>query len=256
MLRHIFLVAKNTYLETVRDRIILGASFIAFLAILFSVFVGSISFDQDIHMIIDLSLSAIYLLQVFIALFVGSTLFQREIDRKTLFLLIPKVIKRDVLLLGKALGLFIVIVLVTLISTALLSVIVIAKGGSAYLYGIGVATLFGFLEIPILILLALFFSLFTSSVLSALFGLSFFLIGHSQSILQAIIVKTKTKTLAYFLKLFYFGLPNLEKCNIRNDIIYKALPDGKMFLLTVLYVAVYSIILFFLARTLLNKKEF
>ena len=116
MLHQILLIAKNTYLETVRDRVILGGTIISFFAVLFSLFIGSISVEQNTRIIIDLSLSSIYILQVFIAIFIGATLLSKEIERKTLFLLIPKVTRRESLLVGKIAGLLLVVFVVTLIN--------------------------------------------------------------------------------------------------------------------------------------------
>lgn len=256
MLQHIFLIAKTMYLETVRDRVILGASVLASISILFSLFVASISLDQGLRIIIDLGLSSIYLLQVFIVIFISSSLLQKEIERKTLFLFITKPIKRESLLLGKVLGIYATVVTISFVATALLSVALISKGGISFLPGVFTATALSLLELPLLILVSLFFSLFSSAILSALLSVAIFFIGHSTSILQAVIAKETFAPVIFLLKSLYYIVPNLEKYNIRNDVIYKVLPDGKLIFFVLVYTLVYGIFLFSLSRILFVKKEF
>ncbi len=256
MLHQIFLIAKNTYLETVRDRVILGGTVISFFAILFSLFIGTISVEQNTRIIIDLSLSSIYILQVFISIFIGATLLSKEIERKTLFLLIPKVSRRESLLVGKIAGLLFVVVVVTVINVFLLLVLLYSRTGVSFAGIITISLLYSLLEVLILIVLSVFFSLFTSPILSVLFTFSMFLVGHSQSILKFIILHTNSATLSETLKVFYYLLPNLEKFNIRNDVIYKVIPEWKNMLFTLIYALLYTALIFSISRILFKRKEF
>lgn len=255
MLHQILLIAKNTYLETVRDRVILGGTIISFFAVLFSLFIGSISVEQNTRIIIDLSLSSIYILQVFIAIFIGATLLSKEIERKTLFLLIPKVSRRESLLVGKIAGLLLVVFVVTLINLILLFALLYSRTGFDFALIIGVSLVYSLLESVILIIIAIFFSLFTSPILSVLFTSALFLIGHSQGILKVIILKSPV-VLAKFLSIFYYVLPNLEKFNIRNDVIYKSIPEWKNFLFVFLYASLYTALIFSISRILFKRKDF
>lgn len=256
MLRHIIIIAKNTFKETVRDRVILGASFIAILVMMVSLFVATISLDQDIRIIIDISLTAVYLLQIFIAVFIGSNLFHKEIERKTFFLLLPKPVGREAVILGKALGLVFTTVVITFITSFALAALLLVKGGSMYLVPLFLSILMSTLEVFLLVLIAFLFSLFTSSILSALFTLAVFLIGHSGDIITILIQKSSSFVMKFVLKIIYYGLPNLEKFNLRNEVIYKVLPDTRMIIFAVCYAVFYGTILFFANRYLFKKKEF
>lgn len=255
MFRQILLIAKNTYLETVRDRVIVGGVFIVLMAILFSLFVGSISVDQNARMIVDIGLSSIYLLQVFIAIFVGSTLIQKEVERKTLFILMPKIIKKDSFLIGKALGLFLVATVVTVINTLILSLILSLKTETP-LAAISIATIYSSFEILTLILISMFFSLFFSSILSVMLSLSVFFIAHSHGILSTIILRTSSVAVAEILRFLYYIFPNFEKFNLRNDVVYHILPDGKNIFLTIVYFALYATLVFVVSRLFFKRKEF
>lgn len=256
MIRHSIVIAKNTFKETVRDRIILGSVIMAVLTMLISFFVGTISLDQDVRIIINLSLTAIYLLQIFIAIFIASSLMHKEIERKTFFLILPKPIERKSVILGKALGLLLTVAVVTIITAAALAILLLTKGALSYFPYVVMALFFSSLEVILLILVAFLFSLFSSPILSALFTVAIFLVGHSGSIIQTIIERTSSLPTKYILEFVYYILPNLEKFNLRNEVIYKIVPDAKVIIFAISYVFIYAVILFYANRFLFEKKEF
>lgn len=256
MMHHILVIAKNTFRETIRDRILLAALLVVFAMISFSLFIASISIDQDVRMIVDFSLTAIYILQIFVAIFIGSMLIHKEIERKTFFLIIPKPIKLDSIIIGKCLGLVITTTVVTSISTLSLFLILFLKGGQMFFIPILISVFLSLLESAILILLSILFSGITSPILSALYTVGFFLIGHSSEILRALIINTTSTAKIYILKGAYFILPNLEKFNTRNDVVYEKIPSLNIIFLTIIYALCYAIIIFLIARINLKRKEF
>ena len=64
MNKRILAIARNTFRETLRDRILWSALVVMLALIVFSLFVGSVSLQQDARMIIDFGLTAIYILQI------------------------------------------------------------------------------------------------------------------------------------------------------------------------------------------------
>ncbi len=256
MMRHIFVIAKNTFRESVRDRVLFGAALLSLASMLASLFVGSISLDQDFRIIIDLSLFAIYSLQIFIAIFIGSSLIYKEVERKTFFLIIPKPVEREAIIIGKALGLMGTTMVMTLITGGALSLLLVLKGAGSFVPSLVISVLMSYPEILILILFSFLFSLFSSPIFSALFTFAFFIAGHSESILRTVIEKTSAPLLKFFLTVIYYVLPNLEKFNVRNDVVYKHMPDMQNIVLALSYALVYVTLLFLANRYLFNKKEF
>lgn len=258
MMRHIYSIAKNTFKETMRDRVLYGALLLAIAIIGFSVFIGSISIEQDTRMIIDFSLTAIYLLQMFVAIFIGSMLIFKEIERRSFFLIIPKPIQRESIILGKCLGLTATITVVSLVSTVVLCLLLLVKGEYTFFVPIFLSVFLSILESVILILLSLFFSCITSPILAALFTIGFFLIGHSSDIVRTLIMfNDSTPTFVkYILTGTYYLLPNLEKFNIRNGVVYGTLPSITGILLTLLYALCYMCILFLITKITFRKREF
>ena len=256
MLGHIFTIAKNTFRETMRDRILLAALTVVIIIIGFSMYIGLISIDQDIRMVVDFSLTAIYILQIFVAIFIGSMLMYKEVERKTFFLIIPKPIKIESIIIGKCLGLVATTISVTMLSTSALFGVLLFKGGNIFFIPIIISVFFSILESSILILLSILFSGITSPILSAVYTTSFFLIGHSSAIFRTFMTETTSTFKLRILEIAYYILPNLEKFNTRNDVVYEKIPTLYVFILTIFYAICYATIIFLLTRINLKKKEF
>ena len=98
-------IAKNTFREAIRDRILYGFLFFAVLLILFSVVLGQLSFNQQIRCTLDVGLAGISFFSVLIAIFLGITLLHKEIEKRTIYTVLSKPVSRATYLLGKFLGL-------------------------------------------------------------------------------------------------------------------------------------------------------
>src|SRR5438132_1997711 len=98
-------IAGNAFREAVRDRVLYNLVLFVLLLIGVAVFIGELSGGQERKIVVDLGLSATLLFGVFIAIFVGVGLVYKEIERRTLYVILSKPIGRGEFLLGKYLGL-------------------------------------------------------------------------------------------------------------------------------------------------------
>ena len=55
---------------------------------------GELSLDQQMRVVTDIGLASISLFSVVVAIFLGSSLLYKEIERKTLYVILPKPIAR------------------------------------------------------------------------------------------------------------------------------------------------------------------
>lgn len=256
MLRNILTIAKNTFRETIRDRILLSAFVVILAIILFTLFIASISLEQSTRMIVDFGVTAIYVLQIFVAIFIGSMLIYKEVERKTFFLILPKPIRTSEIIIGKCLGLTFTTIVVTLLSVAALFAILAFKGEHSFYLPILVSVFLSTLESVLIILISILFSGLTSPILSAIYTVAIFLAGHSSDALRAIFIRSEYPFAQLVAKVGYYIFPNLEKFNIRNDIIYGLLPGPLLFTLTILYALCYIVLVFLLAQLMFKKKDF
>jgi ABC-type transport system involved in multi-copper enzyme maturation permease subunit len=97
-------VAVNTFREAVRDRVLHGVLGLALAFLLFTLALAELALDQQRRVVLDLGLSSISLFSVIMSVFLGSSLLYKEIERKTLYVILPKPIRRHEFLLGKYFG--------------------------------------------------------------------------------------------------------------------------------------------------------
>jgi ABC-type transport system involved in multi-copper enzyme maturation permease subunit len=97
-------VAVNTFREAVRDRVLNGMLGVALAVLVFSLALGELALDQQRRIVLDIGLASISIFSVVMAVFLGSSLLYKEIERKTLYVILPKPIRRHEFLLGKYFG--------------------------------------------------------------------------------------------------------------------------------------------------------
>jgi Cu-processing system permease protein len=97
-------VAVNTFREAVRDRVLIGMLGVAIAVLLLTLALAELSLDQQRRIVLDIGLASISLSSVVMAVFLGSSLLYKEIERKTLYVILPKPIRRHEFLLGKYFG--------------------------------------------------------------------------------------------------------------------------------------------------------
>ncbi|MCB9707954.1 MAG: ABC transporter permease [Myxococcales bacterium] len=100
----IYAIALNTFREAVRDRVLYGLLGFASAVLLFSLALAELSLNQQQRVVRDIGIASISLFSVLVAIFLGSSLLYKEIERKTLYIILPKPIARYEFLLGKYLG--------------------------------------------------------------------------------------------------------------------------------------------------------
>jgi Cu-processing system permease protein len=100
----IWAVAINTFREAVRDKVLYGVLGFACAVLLLSLALAELSLHQQRRVVLDIGIASISLFSVVIAIFLGSSLLYKEIEKKTLYVILPKPIRRWEFLLGKYLG--------------------------------------------------------------------------------------------------------------------------------------------------------
>jgi Cu-processing system permease protein len=103
-MQRVVAVAVNTFREAVRDRVLYGVLGIATFVLVFTLVLAEVSLDQQRRIVLDVGLASISLFSVVVSIFLGSSLLYKEIERKTLYVILPKPIRRHEFLLGKYFG--------------------------------------------------------------------------------------------------------------------------------------------------------
>ena len=100
----VYAITLNTFREAVRDRVLYGVLGFASAVLFFTLALSELSLHEQRRVVTDVGLASISLFSVLIAIFLGSSLLYKEIERKTLYVILPKPIGRTEFLLGKYFG--------------------------------------------------------------------------------------------------------------------------------------------------------
>jgi Cu-processing system permease protein len=215
-MQSLVVVAGNTFKETFRDKILYNLVFFALLLIGASVLLGTLTIGEQSKIVNDLGLAAINLVAVIIAIFVGIGLVTKEIERRTIYTILARPITRVQFILGKYLGLtFIVVVNIAIMFAMFLGTVWLS--GNAIYGSLFQAVELILVETLLVMAIAMFFSTFSSSTLSATMTLGFYVIGHLTSDLKSIAEKSQNQLTESVLTALYYLCPNLELLNIKGQ---------------------------------------
>ncbi len=243
-LKRVFAITRNTFREAVRDRVLYNLVLFVLILTACAIFIGELSADNEAKIIIDLGLSASLVFGAFISIFVGTGLVYKEIERRTIYTIFSKPVGRGEFLIGKYLGLCLTLLVnVVVMCIGILLALAYVRGGwDAQLLSVPPAMLFVYLELVIIIAIALLFSTFSSPALSALFTFALFIVGHFSRDIYALAESIGSYTARLFFSALYFLLPNFSNHAFITPAGHGALPSlelvGHVTLYTMLYVAV------------------
>jgi ABC-type transport system involved in multi-copper enzyme maturation permease subunit len=253
-LRPSLVIAKNTYREISRERLLYGVWLAAALLTGASFFLATISLDQNARVLQNTGLASIHLLTVFITVFVATNSMAHDVDRRALYFLFPKPVSKQQYVVGKYLG-FILFLLSTLLILGGLFSIGVAFLNSSVLGAAAINLAFSFLEVSLLIALATLFASFTAPLNAALYTLSLFFIGHSQSTLKAFVADMNNRFLEWVINGVYYILPNLEKFDVRKATLYQVEIPAMQVVWAVTYWVFAIVIVLYLATLVFRKQE-
>jgi ABC-type transport system involved in multi-copper enzyme maturation permease subunit len=225
-------VALNVYRESVRDRVLYNLVFFALLIISASYLIGQLTAGQDVKIIKDLGLSAIALFGIFIAVFIGIGLVSKEVERRSVYALVAKPVRREALVLGKYAGL-----VVTLFVNVAVMVIVwyVVLGVMAWTTEPGLkagweapamdprllqAVALIFVELMLVTAIALFFSTFSTPIVSAAMTFGLYVAGHFSADLKNLGAVVKSPVAATVGEALYYLLPNLASFDVKAEVVH------------------------------------
>jgi Cu-processing system permease protein len=177
-------IALNTFREAVRNKVLAILVLFAIALMAFSLVLGQLSLHEEIRIIKDLGLAGISIFGVIISLFLGVNLLSKELDRKTVYAVIPKPLHRHEFLLGKYLGMVVTMTALVGLMSLVLAGFLLVQGGQ---HGVLMlrAEVLVLLELLLLMAVAMLFSSFSSPWLSAMFAGSLWVIGRNSAELEA-----------------------------------------------------------------------
>lgn len=248
-------IAWNTFRENLRDKILYNLLFFALLLIGVSVLLADLTIMEHHKMVTDMGLAAMNLVGVIIAIFVGIGLVSKEIERRTVYTIMARPISRAQFILGKYLGLaFTLLVNVVVMLAVYLATLWMYRAPvhGALLQAVELI----FVELLLVTALALFFSTFSTSTLSAILTLALYVIGHLTTDLKAIADKSHSETVKAVMTGLYYLCPNLEALNVKGQAAMGTAIEPSYQALASLYGLLYSALLITAACAVFQRRDF
>ena len=261
-------VAVNVFKESVRDKVLYNLVFFAVLLIGASFLLGQLTAGQDVKIIKDLGLAATSVFGLFIAVFIGVGLVWKEVDRRSIYSLLAKPLRRRDFILGKFLGLVLTLAVnVAVMAAALYAVLAfmawltppeLARGWDAPATdpAMLVAIALIFLQLVIVVAIALFFSTFSSPLLSAALTFGLFVIGHFNADLRNFEQVVSSSPVAWLARVLYYVLPNLAPFDVKAQVVHGVHVSPGYFVLTAAYAVVYIAVLLVASAWIFGRKDF
>lgn len=182
-MRPILAVLLNTFRETIRDKILYGMVFFAIALIATTFVLGEWSLHEEVRVTTDLGLAGISLFTVLLAIVLGVSLMHKELDKKTLYPVLAKPVARWQFLLGKYLGMALTLAVQLVLLTAVFMAALAVQGGHPT-RALGVAILLIYVEVLVVVAVAMLFSSFSTPFLSGVLTLGVFVVGRNIDTLE------------------------------------------------------------------------
>jgi ABC-type transport system involved in multi-copper enzyme maturation permease subunit len=219
----VWAIAINATKEALRNRAFLGLMILAMAFLLFSMALAELAVrGEAARVVLDFGYFALSLFGVVIAIVMGVILVYKEVDKKTIFTIIPKPVHRYEFILGKYLGMLAMLVVEVGVMAAVWMLVLASKDAPIDV-GIAQALVLIFVEIMVVLSIAVLFSAFSSPILSGVFTLGIFVMGRTAYIVAEMVASKKglfASPTAETLGTAYTHIcPDLNVFNISQDLL-------------------------------------
>jgi ABC-type transport system involved in multi-copper enzyme maturation permease subunit len=213
-------IALNTFREAVRNKIFYTLLFFAFVFAAFSVSLSTMVLGDYTHVLINMGLANIEIFGTLIAIFVGIFLVYKELERRTIYTIISRPIRRWQFILGKYLGLLMTLLLEVAIMSAVFFAILAAFGDADRIPKQIPAIWLALVKLMLITAVAVLFSSFSTPILSGMFTLAFWVVGSISGHLATLVEEGMPAFFPALVRVLQFILPDFRFLDIKALVLY------------------------------------
>lgn len=267
-MRSIGLIALNVFRESVRDKVLYNLVLFAVVLMGASYLIGQLTAGQDVKIIKDLGLAATSVFGLFIAVFIGIGLVSKEVEKRSIYSLLAKPIERHQLVIGKYLGLVLTLAVNLAVMAAALYVVLaymswvapsLASAGwerPALDPAMLKAFFLIFCELAMVTAIAVFFSTFSTPILSAAFTFALFVAGRFSADLRNFNQVSESRLANGLTTGLYWLLPNLSPFDVRSQVVHGQPVTAAYLALSAAYALLYIAALIVGASAVFARRDF
>lgn len=255
MSARIYGIALNTFRESIRDKVLVTLLVFALLVMGSSRVIQPLALGEEGKVVKDIGLAAINLFTVLIAILVGGRIVYKEVEKRTIYIMLAKPVRRWEFIVGKYAGLMAVLLVSLVVMTVCFYLLMPLLGvrTSALML---VAVLMTYCQLAIITAVAVLFSTFVTPIAGAVFTFAVYFVGHLTRDLKLLAAMSPSPVVKAVSEFLYYILPNLGNFNLRAEVARNALIDPTAVVLSVIYAIVYSATLLLISIAIFNRKEF
>jgi ABC-2 type transport system permease protein len=247
-------VAYYTFKELFKSKILLNVFFVGLAMMVVTYVATEFTYGVPERVALDFGLGMLSISSLGISLFLGVGLLSKEIESRTVYMIISRPVPRYAFILGKLLGLLGIQVINVLILAIMTIVSVSLLGGEIQPLLIW-AIVFTLIESILLLLVVVLTSLLTNNILSVLLSVIILLLGHSIKETQQITFVKSSPVLKGILDFYHFFLPAFHKLNLKDFILYNRSLPLSYLLPSLAYGLIYSAALLMFIIFIFNRKN-
>lgn len=223
-MRQVATIAIVTVREVLRRRLQVNLLFFGAILVVGSQLVSGLTLGEQYRILSDLGLTSMQLIGVLVAVFVGSSLVSGDMERRVIQPVLAKPVSRTGYVLGRYLGLAIVLLINLLVMAVLLGLVLVMDDGTLRPVGAAYAAAVALQGIQFLVIgaIAVLFSATTSTTLAAVFTMSIAIAGQLTGQLRALWQGPAT----WIPRVLWFLLPNLGALNANESLVYRSPPPS------------------------------
>lgn len=248
-------VARNTIREVVRERIVLVLAIFGAALVLASQILSPLAMGEGKKVVTDFGLAGSSLLATLLAVFLGSSLLHKELDRRTIYAVMAKPIRRAEFLVGKFLGLWtttgFLLAGMTLMVLALLTVV--HRETPWILLGSLLLTL---AELGIVTAFVIFFSSFTTPGLTAFFTVGVIVAGNFAEQILYFGGQGGSPVVVGVTQFLYWIVPHFSTFNVRGMVTHGVAVPPERMAFGVAYAILYMGFLLTVAGAIFERRDF
>lgn len=265
----IWSLAYITFKEGIRNRALFGIFIMALVAFALTVTLTDLFMRDIVRVAASLSLSTISFSGLLMVVFIGTNLLSKDIDKRTIYMVISRPISRAQYMVGKFWGLCL-LVIVSILLLGLVSSLPVYFAGLSYpnpnsifnwsIYFISI--MFIAMRLTLIASVIIFFSSITStSFISLILTIATYIIGSTNEVVKGLLDARMegveiTPLMAGVIKFVYYVFPNLSALDLKIQAVHGLAVPHEYILWTAVYWLFYMGIMVTAGSLLMMRREF
>jgi ABC-type transport system involved in multi-copper enzyme maturation permease subunit len=251
-IKTIYSLAKLTASEWIRLKFFHVILSLGILFMAFSHLLSSLTFSVQERLLYDFGLGALELGLIMIASLIGSHTIQREIDRKTMFLLLARPIPRSHVVIGS----WGAIVILSLLFTAGFTVsLVLTAPGEVPYAGILVSALCSFQKSWVITSVAVAFGLMVRPIMAFVASICYWVLCYSVTDIEFFLKKMKLDFVIDLLNIFKKLLPEFYSYNWKSYFYTQNVPKVEEIIWVTCHNLAWTFIWLLIGALVFRRKE-